>query len=83
MPDPDDKDWPKFERAWRQWYKTSVKHDDPEKQAENAAYYGIGKDHVVSFGWGVVEVPHTGSIQVTKIKELPKWDTAQYEYDVS
>lgn len=70
---PEDSLWPRFERSWRSWYKTAVKHDDENVRNENAKYYTIGKKHVEkNIGWKVTEIPHTGSLTVLK---KSKWLT--------
>ena len=80
LPLPDDALWPKFVRAWREWYRTSVKHHDAEKQAENRYYYDAGKNYVESLDFSITEIEHTGSITLAKPSHWrDKGDEPDYE----
>lgn len=89
----DSKDWAKFERAFRLWYRTSVKHEDEEIRAENKFCYTVAKDHVEgTLGRNITEVQHTGSLTINKSKSnwidklgnITKLDkTREFAYDIS
>lgn len=82
MPEPSQKtEWRAFINAWRGWYSEAMKKGaDPYTAAENLARYEYGKEHVKKFR-DVSEMPHTGSLSLTKYRETAAPAYGEWEVD--